>query len=128
MNVVVEPPRDSAHGDLSTNAAMVLQGAGMKPRDLAEAIAALRRRAGRRFGRVAGPGFINLTLEPAAIWPRCGAARSAAEGRPTARKLGGEKVNVEYVSANPDRADACRPLPRRGVRRCAGQPAVVRRL
>src|SRR6185312_5239588 len=66
--VVVEPPREAAHGDMATNAAMVLaKEAGKKPRDLAEAIAA-------ELGKddlvakvdVAGPGFINLTLRPAA--------------------------------------------------------------
>src|SRR6516164_5643376 len=62
--VVVEPPRDASHGDMATNAAMVLaKDAGAKPRDLAEAIAA-RLRADPLVEKVdvAGPGFINLTL------------------------------------------------------------------
>src|SRR5882724_6634405 len=66
--VVVEPPRDPTHGDMATNAAMVLaKEAGKKPRDLAEAIAA-RLRNDPIVGKVdiAGPGFINLTLKPAA--------------------------------------------------------------
>ena len=66
--IVVEPPREAAHGDLATNAAMVLaKDAGKKPRDLAEAIAAkLRADALVAKVDVAGPGFINLTLEPRA--------------------------------------------------------------
>src|SRR5262249_59479320 len=66
--IVVEPPRESAHGDMATNAAMVLaKGTGSKPRALAEAIAAkLRRDDVVAKAEVAGPGFINLTLRPAA--------------------------------------------------------------
>src|SRR5664279_2686225 len=66
--VVVEPPRDAAHGDMATNAAMVLaKEARVKPRDLAEAIAA-RLRADDLIASVdvAGPGFINLSLKPKA--------------------------------------------------------------
>ena len=66
--VVVEPPRDAAHGDMATNAAMVLaKEAKAKPRDLAEAIAA-KLRADDLIASVdvAGPGFINLTLKPKA--------------------------------------------------------------
>ena len=66
--VVVEPPRDPAHGDMATNAAMVLaKDARKKPRDLAEAIAG-KLRADPLIAKVdvAGPGFINLTLHPAA--------------------------------------------------------------
>src|ERR1700724_2948849 len=62
--VVVEPPRDASHGDMATNAAMVLaKEAKSKPRDLAEAIAA-KVRADPLIDKVdiAGPGFINLTL------------------------------------------------------------------
>src|ERR1700722_7114273 len=67
--VVVEPPRDASHGDMATNAAMVLaKDAKAKPRDLAEAIAA-RLRADDLIASVdiAGPGFINLTLKPS-VW------------------------------------------------------------
>src|SRR3954462_2501031 len=66
--IVVEPPRDPTHGDMATNAAMVLaKDAGKKPRELAEAIAA-KLRADPLIDKVeiAGPGFINLTLQPAA--------------------------------------------------------------
>src|SRR6476661_3314157 len=64
--VVVEPPRDAAHGDMATNAAMVLaKEAKAKPRDLAEAIAArLRQDDLIATVEIAGPGFINLTLKP----------------------------------------------------------------
>src|SRR5438270_3294101 len=67
--IVVEPPRDASHGDLATNAAMVLaKDAGIKPRDLAELIAAeLRKRADIIKIDVAGPGFINMTLDPS-VW------------------------------------------------------------
>jgi arginyl-tRNA synthetase len=101
--VTVEPPRDPTHGDIATNAAMVLaKDAGKKPRELAEAIAE-KLRADDLVARVevAGPGFINLTLKPAA-W---------IEALQVAIRLGaqygksdvgtGVPVNVEYVSANP---------------------------
>jgi arginyl-tRNA synthetase len=101
--VTAEPPRDPAHGDIATNAAMVLaKDAGRKPRDLAEAIAA-KLRADELVAKadVAGPGFINLTLKPAA-W--IDALRSAVQsGRQYGKSDigGGVAVNVEYVSANP---------------------------
>ena len=101
--VVVEPPRDAAHGDMATNAAMVLaKEARAKPRDLAEQIAA-RLRADDLIASVdvAGPGFINLTLKPSA-WSD--ALRTVLrEGASYGRSAMGaaEKVNVEYVSANP---------------------------
>ena len=101
--VVVEPPRDAAHGDMATNAAMILaKPAGVKPRDLAEALAArLREDEAVAAVEVAGPGFINMTLEPA-VWYR--ALRAAiAKGPDFGRTAigAGAKVNVEYVSANP---------------------------
>jgi len=101
--VVVEPPRDPAHGDMATNAAMVLaREAKTKPRDLAEQIAA-RLRADDLIAsvNVAGPGFINLTLK-ASAWSD--ALRTVLrEGSSYGRSAMGadEKVNVEYVSANP---------------------------
>lgn len=101
--VVVEPPRDPSHGDLATNAAMVLsKEARMKPRDLAEALVAkLAAVPGVARVDVAGPGFINIALD-LAYWPRVLAAALTA-GRAFGRsELGaGEKINVEYVSANP---------------------------
>src|ERR1700751_5270800 len=101
--VTVEPPRDPAHGDIATNAAMVLaKDAGRKPRELAEAIAEkLRTDALVAKADVAGPGFINLTLEPAA-WIE--ALRGAVQlgARYGVSDVGaGVPVNVEYVSANP---------------------------
>src|SRR5664279_1292022 len=101
--VVVEPPRDAAHGDMATNAAMVLaKEAKAKPRDLAEAIAA-RLRADDLIASVdvAGPGFIKLSLKPKA-WSD--ALRTVLrEGDRYGQSTTGasEKVNVEYVSANP---------------------------
>lgn len=101
--VVVEPPRDSSHGDMATNAAMVLaKDAKAKPRDLAEKIAE-RLRADDLVASVdvAGPGFINLTLKPAA-WSA--ALRTVLrDGEAYGRGVVGaaEKINVEYVSANP---------------------------
>jgi arginyl-tRNA synthetase len=101
--VTVEPPRDPAHGDIATNAAMVLaKDAGRKPRELAEAIAdKLRADALVDKVNVAGPGFINLTLKPAAwIAALRGAVQLGAQYG--ASDIGqGELVNVEYVSANP---------------------------
>src|SRR3978361_633178 len=101
--VVVEPPRDAAHGDMATNAAMVLaKEAKSKPRDLAERIAAkLRNDDLVASVDVAGPGFINLTLK-ASAWSD--ALRTVLrEGDSYGRSAMGaaEKVNVEYVSANP---------------------------
>ncbi|MCA0422995.1 MAG: arginine--tRNA ligase [Proteobacteria bacterium] len=101
--VVVEPPRDSSHGDLSTNAAMVTaKDASMKPRDLAELIAtALAGETGVAAVSVAGPGFINITLDAAVFDSvlRVCIAEGAAYSRTALGK--GEGVNVEYVSANP---------------------------
>jgi arginyl-tRNA synthetase len=101
--VVVEPPRDAAHGDMATNAAMVLaKEAKAKPRDLAEAIAAKLRADDLIVSvDIAGPGFINLTLKPKA-WSD--ALRTVLrEGDSYGQSAMGarEKVNVEYVSANP---------------------------
>ncbi len=101
--IVVEPPRDPSHGDMATNAAMALaKDAGQKPRDLAEKIAE-RLRADDLVAKVdvAGPGFINLTLKPH-VWGeelRVALAAGKDYGRSDLGK--GEKLNVEYVSANP---------------------------
>ncbi|HEX7774899.1 MAG TPA: arginine--tRNA ligase, partial [Parvibaculum sp.] len=101
--VAVEPPRDPAHGDLSTNAAMVLaKPAGMNPRALAEKLAAkLKAEPSVTEVNIAGPGFINLRLNDD-IW-RGGIADVLRAGTATgASDLGaGKAVNVEYVSANP---------------------------
>jgi arginyl-tRNA synthetase len=101
--ILVEPPREAAHGDMATNAAMVLaKPAGKKPRDLAEAIAGkLRGEPLIEDVSVAGPGFINLTLTRAA-WIDALRAALDAGGDYGRSDIGrGEPVNVEYVSANP---------------------------
>jgi arginyl-tRNA synthetase len=101
--VVVEPPRDATHGDMATNAAMVLaKDAGKKPRELADAIAAkLRDDPMVAKVDVAGPGFINLTLKPQA-WTDALRAAIVAGGAFGRSAIGQkQKINVEYVSANP---------------------------
>jgi arginyl-tRNA synthetase len=101
--VAVEPPRDASHGDLATNAAMVLaKRAGTNPRALAALIApkleALAEVAG---AEIAGPGFINIRLSPA-VWQAEMRAILAAGGDYGRSSFGqGGRVNVEYVSANP---------------------------
>ncbi len=100
--VTVEPPRDPAHGDLATNAAMVLaRPAGKKPRDIAAALAEdLASAPGIRMASVAGPGFLNLRLDPA-IWQGV-ALQVLGAGAGYGRGVPGQgRVNVEYVSANP---------------------------
>jgi arginyl-tRNA synthetase len=101
--VVVEPPRDAAHGDMATNAAMVLaKDAKSKPRDLADKIAA-RLRSDDLIAKVdiAGPGFINLTLKPVAWVEALRAMLREGEAYGRGAAPGAPKVNVEYVSANP---------------------------
>ena len=101
--IVVEPPREAAHGDMATNAAMVLaKDAGKKPRELAEAIAA-KLRADDLVARaeVAGPGFINLTLKPSAWIAALRAVLSEGADYGRGKTGQGSAVNVEYVSANP---------------------------
>lgn len=100
---VVEPPRDSAHGDLATNAAMVLaKPLKTNPRALAESLAAVLARNEDIVGaEVAGPGFINLRLADT-VWARV--LKAVLQGGTDFGRSamgGGLKVNVEYVSANP---------------------------
>jgi len=101
--VTVEPPRDAAHGDMATNAAMVLAKPARKnPREIAEALAArLAGAPGILGAEVAGPGFLNLRLDPArwfALIPHAiGEGVSAGRSRMGA----GRRVNIEFVSANP---------------------------
>ncbi len=102
-NVAVEPPRDAAHGDMATNAAMVLaKPAKTNPRDIAGNLVSILAGDARIISaEVAGPGFINLRLAPE-LWQ--GLVRTALEsgadfGRSTMGQ--GKRVNVEYVSANP---------------------------
>jgi arginyl-tRNA synthetase len=101
--VVVEPPKDPTHGDMATNAAMVLaREAQAKPRDLAEKIATgLRADDLVASAAVAGPGFINLTLKPS-VWADALRAVLRQGNFYGQSAIGaGEKVNVEYVSVNP---------------------------
>ncbi len=101
--VTTEPPRDPLHGDMATNAAMVLaKPARLKPRDIAEALADKLRIDDRiASAEVAGPGFLNLRLSPA-VWQAL-PGKILSEGTVYGRSdMGtGKKVNVEYVSANP---------------------------
>ncbi|VVS97873.1 arginine--tRNA ligase [Erythrobacter sp. EC-HK427] len=102
-NVSVEPPRDAAHGDLATNAAMVLaKHAATNPRALAEKIVDhLTRDPLIESAEIAGPGFINLRLAPA-VWREEIAAIAALGDSYGKSDMGaGTTVNVEYVSANP---------------------------
>ena len=101
--VLVEPPRDPAHGDMATNAAMVLaKRAGKPPRDIAALLAErIAAQDGVESVDVAGPGFINMRLE-AAYWHSALARITASGARYGAFDMGrGKKVNVEFVSANP---------------------------
>jgi arginyl-tRNA synthetase len=101
--VAVEPPRDPSHGDLATNAAMVLaKQAGMKPRDIAVLLALkLNRLPEVAEAEVAGPGFLNLRLTPD-VWRGEIATITAAGSEYGRSEMGaGSRVNVEYVSANP---------------------------
>ena len=101
--VAVEPPRDAAHGDMATNAAMVLaKPAGMAPRAIAEALAARLSQDPRVIGAdVAGPGFLNLRLAPN-VWQAVVKAALVEVVEFGRSSLGaGRKVNVEFVSANP---------------------------
>ena len=99
--LTVEPPREAAHGDMATNAAMVLaKAAEMKPRDLAELLVEEVLKSDLiEAAEIAGPGFVNLRLDKAAwhrLVPHILHSREAyGDGE------GGDKVNVEYVSANP---------------------------
>ncbi len=102
-NVAVEPPRDEAHGDMATNAAMVLaKPAALPPRAIADALATRLARDPRiKSAEVAGPGFLNLRLSNV-VWQ--GVVKAAlTDGKDFGRStLGqGAKINVEFVSANP---------------------------
>jgi arginyl-tRNA synthetase len=101
-NVAVEPPRDALHGDMATNAAMVLaKPANLKPRDIADKLAE-KLAADPRIAAVdvAGPGFINLRLADG-VWSGLVEGILAATGYGRSPMGTGTKVNVEYVSANP---------------------------
>ena len=102
-NVTVEPPRDTAHGDLATNAAMVLaKGAGTNPRALAEAIKPkLEALPPVTSVEIAGPGFLNLRLNADAWRDELRTILREGEAYGLSKIGANERVNVEYVSANP---------------------------
>jgi arginyl-tRNA synthetase len=101
--IAVEPPRDMAHGDISTNAAMVLAKlAGKNPRELAALIAErLRRHPDVVSVEVAGPGFLNLKLADGFWYARLGEVLRAGPRYGDSTMGQGRRINVEYVSANP---------------------------
>jgi arginyl-tRNA synthetase len=101
--ITLEAPKDASHGDLATNAAMVLaKPSGLPPRDLAQRLAPLIAvDSNVAAAEIAGPGFINLTLERA-FWPRVLRMVLEQAGEYGCSTIGqGRAVNVEYVSANP---------------------------
>jgi arginyl-tRNA synthetase len=101
--VTVEPPRDAGHGDMATNAAMVLsKPSGMQPREIAGELAE-RLLADPRVeaAEVAGPGFLNLRLSPQVWHDVVTEAIDAGHAFGHSGMGAGVKVNVEYVSANP---------------------------
>jgi len=102
-NVTVEPPRDAGHGDMATNAAMVLaKPAGRAPRDIAVDLAQrLKDDDAIETAEVAGPGFINLRLAPAVWHDVVAEAIDAGKTFGHSGMGAGVKVNVEFVSANP---------------------------
>jgi arginyl-tRNA synthetase len=101
--VTVEPPRDPGHGDMATNAAMVLaKAAGKPPRAIADGLAAHLARDPRVTAvEVAGPGFLNLRLAPSLWQDVVRAALTDADGFGRSAMGAGSRVNVEFVSANP---------------------------
>ncbi|MEH6631964.1 MAG: arginine--tRNA ligase [Halopseudomonas aestusnigri] len=101
--VAAEPPRDPSHGDAATNAAMVLSKvAGMKPRDLAGLLAArLETLDVVKTVEIAGPGFINLRLDDNFWFEQVSIILNAGKSYGDSDMGQGEKVNVEFVSANP---------------------------
>ena len=101
--ITVDPPRDASHGDMATNAAMVLaKPAGLQPRVIAEALAAALMRDPRvTAAEVAGPGFLNLRLAPDMWQGLVKAALSLGSDFGRSTLGGGARVNVEFVSANP---------------------------
>jgi len=101
--ITVEPPRDLSHGDISTNAAMLLaKPAGKKPRDIAEMIAPeIAKLKGVANVDIAGPGFINAGLTAEYWHDRLVDVLKAGTGYGQSEIGNKEKINVEYVSANP---------------------------
>ncbi len=102
-NVAVEPPRDASHGDIATNVALVLaKQARRKPRDIADMLAPLLGNLDEvEAVDVAGPGFINLRLASSFWQGQVKTILKAGADYGASQMGAGEKVNVEYVSANP---------------------------
>ena len=102
-NISVEPPRERAHGDISTNAAMVLaKAAGLKPRTLAEAISdRLKNYPDVDTVEIAGPGFINLKLCSSLWQNQVATILNAREAYGDTAIGSSHSINIEYVSANP---------------------------
>jgi arginyl-tRNA synthetase len=102
-DVVVERPKNPEHGDYATNVALRLaKTAGKPPRAVAEVLAEeLRGQAGIDGVDVAGPGFLNITLAKAALGRIAVDAVSAGEGYGRTAVLAGQRLNLEFVSANP---------------------------
>lgn len=102
-NVTVEPPRDPSHGDIATNAAMVLaKAAAMPPRQLAELLAGKLEQADNVTSvDIAGPGFINMRLAPAAWLDELSDIARFGDDYGRSALGAGKAVNIEYVSANP---------------------------
>ncbi|MFN0263564.1 arginine--tRNA ligase [Tepidamorphus sp. 3E244] len=102
LRITVEPPRDATHGDIATNAAMLLaKPFGAKPRDIAEALAPKLEADDVQAIDIAGPGFINLRLSDSYWQHMLSTIVSAGTDYGISDMGGGEKVNVEFVSANP---------------------------
>ncbi|MDE0810593.1 MAG: arginine--tRNA ligase [Alphaproteobacteria bacterium] len=103
LRLSVEPPRDTSHGDLATNTAMVLaKRVGMKPRELAEQLCVhLGKHGSVVSAEVAGPGFINLRIVDGYWRDRLRDVLRAGVDYGASSVGRGRKVNVEYVSANP---------------------------
>src|SRR3954466_9600543 len=101
--VKVERPKVKEHGDYATSIALVLaKPAGMPPRAVAAAIAErLAATPGVKSVDIAGPGFLNVVLDAAAQGELARTIVVAARGYGTSETLAGERINLEFVSANP---------------------------
>ncbi|MBA3490314.1 MAG: arginine--tRNA ligase [Longispora sp.] len=101
--VTVERPRDPEHGDYASNLAMqVAKRAGVNPRDLAKDLAVeLAKMDGVTSVEVAGPGFLNIRVDAAAVGELARTVLTAGAAYGTSDKLAGQKINLEFVSANP---------------------------
>jgi arginyl-tRNA synthetase len=102
-NVTVERPKQREYGDYSTNIALQLaKRAGLEPREFAQLVAdELSHAAGIADVEIAGPGFINITVDPATQGALAGEIVAADEAYGTSSKLSARRINLEFVSANP---------------------------